>query len=108
MATEPAGSVLFSGVHYRQPSHCDNAMKTLTVQITAELQVPDDWEVVEHASGIRALKIGNKFIDFDIEPVATEEDVPEPVWSDDDTELGSKILDCVVDLESAMEIESSD
>lgn len=83
-------------------------MKTLTVQITAELQVPDDWEVVEHASGIRALKIGSKFIDFDIEPVTTEEDVPEPVWSDDDAELGSKILDCVVDLESAMEMEPGD
>lgn len=78
-------------------------MKTLTIHITAELQVPDDWEVVEHASGIMALKIGSKFVDFDIEPVATEENIPEPVWSDDDPVLGEKILDCVVDLESAME-----
>ena len=41
-------------------------MKTLTVRVTAELQVPDDWTLVDHAAGMTALKIGDQFVDFDI------------------------------------------
>lgn len=81
-------------------------MKTLTVQITAELQVPDDWDLVEHTSGATVLKVGNTFVDFDIEPVTTLDDVPEPVWSDEDPALVERILDCVIDLESTMEIDT--
>jgi len=79
-------------------------MKTLTVRIEAELQVPDDWELVEHSSGITALKVGNQFVDFDITPLATPDDEPEAVWSDDDQVLTGKVLDCVTGLDSDLEI----
>ena len=80
-------------------------MKTLTVLIRAELEVPDDWELVEHPSGMRVVKIGDQYVDFDIAPLATRSEDPEAEWSDDDAALVNQVLDTVVgidvDLESA-------
>jgi hypothetical protein len=52
-------------------AHRSALMKNLTVLIRAELEVPDDWELVEHPSGIQVLKIGDEFIDFDLAPLST-------------------------------------
>jgi len=79
-------------------------MKTLTVHITAELQVPDDWTLVDHASGVTVLKVGDQFIDFDITPLSTREDDPEALWSDDDQTLTGQVLDCVTELDTDIEI----
>lgn len=79
-------------------------MKTLTVHLTAELQVPDDWTLVDHASGATVLKVGDQFIDFDITPLSTREDDPEALWSDDDQTLTSQVLDCVTELDTDIEI----
>ncbi|AOF83097.1 MULTISPECIES: hypothetical protein [unclassified Methyloversatilis] len=79
-------------------------MKTLTVHLTAELQVPDDWTLVDHASGVTVLKVGDQFIDFDITPLSTREDDPEALWSDDDQTLTSQVLDCVTELDTDIEI----
>ena len=87
--------------------HWSTAMKNLTVVIRAELEIPDDWELVEHPSGIRTLKIGNQYIDFDIAPLAATSTDPDTEWSDHDTELVDKILDTVVGLESDLEIGTS-
>ena len=37
-------------------------MKKLVVNIHAELEVPDDWELVRHPSGISVLKVGDRFV----------------------------------------------
>ncbi|MBU0604388.1 MAG: hypothetical protein KKD25_18525 [Gammaproteobacteria bacterium] len=79
-------------------------MKTLTVRLTAELQVPDDWTLAEHASGVSVLKIGDQFVDFDITPLATLEDDPEAMWTDDDQALTARVLDCVTELDTDIEI----
>ncbi|MDQ8021430.1 MAG: hypothetical protein REI94_06295 [Moraxellaceae bacterium] len=79
-------------------------MKTLTVRITAELQIPDDWELVEHASGMTVLKIGDQFVDFDITPLATRQDDPDAEWSDDDQELVGQVLDCVSGLDADLDL----
>lgn len=79
-------------------------MKTLMVRMVAELQVPDDWELVEHTSGMTVLKIGEKFVDFDITPLATADDTPEAVWSDEDQDVTTKVLDCVTGLDSDLEL----
>lgn len=79
-------------------------MKTLTINITAELQVPDDWTLAEHASGVTVLKIGDQFVDFDITPLATREDDPEATWSDDDQKLVGAVLDCVTGLDTDIEM----
>ena len=79
-------------------------MKTLIVELHAELQVPDDWELVEHPSGMTVLKIGEQYVDFDITPLSTTSDDPEAVWSDDDQGLTSTVLDCVTGLDSDLEM----
>ena len=79
-------------------------MKTLIVTIRAELEVPDDWDLVEHPSGIQALKIGDEFVDFDIAPLATTSTDPEAEWSDVESEIVQEVLDAVVGLEADLEI----
>lgn len=81
-------------------------MKKLTVHIHAELEVPNDWEVVEHPSGIQVLKIGDRYVDFDIAPLATTSDDPEATWSDDDQALTDRILDTVSGLDAELELSS--
>lgn len=78
-------------------------MKTLTVNIRAEMEVPDDWELVEHPSGMAVLKIGDQFVDFDIAPLATRSEDPEAEWSDDDTPLVNRVLDTVVGIDIDLE-----
>ena len=36
-------------------------MKKLSLELHAELEIPDDWELVEHPSGIFVLKVHSKF-----------------------------------------------
>ncbi|MFY9328130.1 MAG: hypothetical protein WAO76_08955 [Georgfuchsia sp.] len=79
-------------------------MKRLNVVIHAELEVPDDWELVEHPSGAQVLRIGEQFVDFDIAPLTTRSDDPEAEWSDDDADLVGKVLDAVVGLDADMEL----
>lgn len=78
-------------------------MKALIVNIRAELEVPDDWELVEHPSGMQVLKIGDQYVDFDITPLATRSEDPEAEWSDDDSELVDKVLDAVVGIDVDLE-----
>lgn len=79
-------------------------MKTLTVRVTAELQVPDDWTLVDHAAGMTALKIGDQFVDFDIAPLSTRDDDPEAMWTDEDEALTARVLDCVIELDSDLDL----
>ena len=82
-------------------------MKNLTVTIRAELHVPDDWELVEHPSGITTLKIGDQFVDFDLAPLATRSLEPDADWSDEDTDLVDTILDSVIALDAEMEVSTT-
>jgi hypothetical protein len=79
-------------------------MKTLIVTIRAELEIPDDWELAEHPSGIQTLKIGDQFVDFDLAPLATASTDPEAEWSDVESEIVNEVLDTVVGLEADLEI----
>lgn len=81
-------------------------MKNLTVIIRAELEVPDDWELVAHPSGMQVVKIGDKFVDFDIAPLSTESLDPAAEWSDSDIEMVDSILDTVVGLDVELELGS--
>lgn len=79
-------------------------MKKLTIHLHAELEIPDDWELVEHTPNMFVLKAGDKFVDFDIAPLATGSSDPDAVWSDDDQQLTEEILDMVTGLDSELEI----
>jgi hypothetical protein len=79
-------------------------MKVLTVMIRAELEVPDDWEFVDHPSGIQVLKIGDNYVDFDIAPLSTTSLSPDATWTDSNVELVEQVLECVTGLDSDMEL----
>lgn len=79
-------------------------MKKLTIHMHVELEIPDEWEVVEHSPGVFVLNTGERFVDFDIAPLATTSAEPDAVWSDEDEELTEEILDMVVGLDSQLEI----
>lgn len=80
-------------------------MKKLTVAIRAELEIPDDWELVEHPSGMLVLKLGDEFVDFDIAPLATASLEPEAEWSDENGDLVGRVLDAVVDIDVDLAVE---
>jgi hypothetical protein len=82
----------------------ENEMKKLSLVLHAELEIPDDWELVEHPAGIYVLKVGDRFVDFDITPLATTSDEPDASWSDEDEQFTDEILDMVTGLDSKMEI----
>ena len=81
-------------------------MKHLTLVIRAELEIPDDWELVDHPSGIQVLKIGDQFVDFDLAPLATRSLDPDAEWSDADTDVVEEVLEAVVELDAALAINS--
>lgn len=80
-----------------------NPMKKLVVNIHAELEVPDDWELARHPSGISVLKIGDTFVDFDLTPLATTSDDPDAEWSDENVDIVGKVLDTVTGLDADLE-----
>jgi len=79
-------------------------MKKLSLELYAELEIPDDWELVEHPSGIFVLKVGDRFVDFDITPLATKSAAADATWSDEDEQFTDEVLDMVTGLDSKMEI----
>ena len=79
-------------------------MKKLTLTIQAELEIPDNWELVEHSTGVFVLKVGDRFVDFDITPLVTASTAPDATWSDEDEQFTEEILDMVTGLDSRMEI----
>ena len=79
-------------------------MKKLTLKIVAELDIPDDWELVEHEAGMQVLKIGDRFVDFDVTPLATDRTDAEAVWTDEDEKLTNEILESITEFDSEMTI----
>lgn len=80
-------------------------MKKLHVKITAEMDIPDDWEVVEHPAGIQVLKIGDQFVDIDIAPIATASLDENATWTDKDEALINRVLDALTEMDSELTIQ---
>jgi hypothetical protein len=80
-------------------------MKKLHVKIIAEMDIPDDWEVVEHPAGIQVLKIGDKYVDIDIAPVATTSLDENATWTDEDAALINRVLDALTEMDSELTIQ---
>ena len=70
-------------------------MKKLKVQISLEMTVPGDWELVQTSEGTPVLKLPNgQFMDLAIEPLFASD--PEETWSSTDSdEVLNDILDMV-------------
>jgi hypothetical protein len=82
-------------------------VKSLSVLIRAELEIPDEWELVEHPSGMQVLKVGDRFVDFDIAPLLTQSTDPDAEWSDADGDRVGDLLDRVLGVEVDLEIRDS-
>lgn len=82
-------------------------MKILTVQIRAELEVPDNWVLAEHPSGIQVLKVGDDYVDFDLAPMTTQSNDPEAEWTDVNADIVQTVLDSVtgMDVELVLDYE---
>jgi len=78
-------------------------MKKLKVQISLEMTVPGDWELVQTSEGTPVLKLPNgQFMDLAIEPLFASD--PEETWSSTDSdEVLNDILDMVESEEIAYE-----
>ncbi len=70
-------------------------MKKLTVTITLDMEVPDDWELHRTSEGTDVLKIGQgQFLDLTFEPLVTSD--PEGTWTNSASdEFMNHLLDMV-------------
>lgn len=59
-------------------------MKRIRVIVKAELEVPDSWEVVEHADERTAILIGDTYYDFDLICFSTDSNENDVDWMEDD------------------------
>ncbi|MCP4021242.1 MAG: hypothetical protein GY729_05325 [Desulfobacteraceae bacterium] len=76
-------------------------MKTIEVKITAEFEIPDDWEVVDHTPDVsypenqlKVIKIDNQYYDFFPECLMKIEDGKKVFWSADEGKT-EDIIDCM-------------
>lgn len=71
-------------------------MKTVAVTIKLELEVPDDWELVQTSEGVDVLRMGDgQYLDLTFEPMVTDD--IEATWTNAvDDEFMDSLLDMVV------------
>ena len=75
-------------------------MKKLKVQIHLEMNVPDDWELVQTSEGTPVLQLPNgQFMDLAIEPLFASD--PEETWSSTDSD---DVLNDILDMVESEEV----
>ena len=78
-------------------------MKKLRLTIKAELDIPDEWELVTHDDNITVIDMGNgKFLDFDLLPMMAYSREEGAIWNTVPQELDAEIMDMVKKLESKL------
>lgn len=78
-------------------------MKKLRLTIKAELDIPDEWELVTHDDNITVIDMGNgKFLDFDLLPMVAYSREEGAIWNTVPQELDAEIMDMVKKLESKL------
>ena len=78
-------------------------MKKLRLTIKAELDIPDEWELVTHDDNITVIDMGNgKFLDFDLLPMMAYSREEGSIWNTVPQELDAEIMDMVKKLESKL------
>ena len=81
-------------------------MKQLQVTVMLDMEVPDDWTLVEHPDGLTVLDIGGgRFMDITYIPMITREFASGAIWSNagEDAFVGT-VLDMVQGEETVMEM----
>ena len=80
-------------------------MKKLQVTIKAELQIPDDWELIDHEDGIKVLDIGDgSYVDFDLLPMVAKSLEEGAIWNSASQDLDNEVVDMVLSMETKMKL----
>jgi len=80
-------------------------VKKLRLTIKAELDIPDDWELVTHNDNITVLNLGNgKFLDFDLLPMIAYSLEEGAIWNTVPQELDAEIMDMVRKMETKLNL----
>jgi len=59
-------------------------MKQIKVTLSATLELPDDWHIVQREDGMRVFKKGDTFIDLDFLCLSTKEEQDDAEWELDE------------------------
>jgi hypothetical protein len=81
-------------------------MKRLKVTIDLDMDIPEDWDIVDHPDGVPVLSIGDgKYMYMSFLPMFTEELEPESNWTSEcPDEFSTEVLDMVQSEEVAMKL----
>jgi len=80
-------------------------MKKLQVTIKAELEIPEDWQLVDHEDGIKVLDLGDgNYVDFDILPMVAVSLEEGAIWNSATQDLDNEVVDMVRSMETSMKL----
>lgn len=101
LADHPANAILPT----YQP-HTGDTMKSLKVTINLEMEIPDDWNIIDHPDGVPVLNIGNgNYMYMSFLPMFTRQVTPESEWTSEcSDEFAQEIVDMVQGEEVAMKV----
>ncbi len=82
-------------------------MKNLKVTISLDMEIPENWEIVEHPDGVPVLSIGDgNYMYLSFLPMFTKELEPESNWTSEcSDEFSNQVLDMVQGEEVEMSLE---
>lgn len=81
-------------------------MKKLQVTITLDMDIPENWTLVEHPDGVPVLTVGDgRYMYMSFMPMFTNELEPESDWTNECSDkFSAEVLDMVQDEEVEMKI----
>jgi hypothetical protein len=84
-------------------------MKRLQVTINLDMDIPDEWTLVEHPDGVPVLTLGDgRYMYMSFLPMFTKALVPESEWTSECSEaFTEQVVDMVQDEEVEMKIISN-
>jgi hypothetical protein len=82
-------------------------MKNLKVTISLDMEIPEDWEIVQHPDGVPALSVGGgMYMYMSFLPMFTEQLEPESNWTSECSEdFSDEVLEMVQGEEVEMKLE---
>ena len=81
-------------------------MKRLQVTINLDMDIPDEWTLIEHPDGVPVLTLGDgRYMYMSFLPMFTKELVPESEWTSECSEtFAEEVVEMVQDEEVEMKI----
>ncbi len=78
-------------------------MKKLSVKIALDMEIPEEWDILEHPDGVPVLAIGNgQYMYMSFLPMFTRELTPESTWT---SECSEAFSEQVIEMVESEEVE---